>query len=257
MRNSCSYLLMINYVVFRTRKRAIILIVCLAGICLVIVMPLLFSTWILRMNYPSSQRFPVRGIDISHHQQTIDWQKLQQENIHFVFIKATEGGDFKDQLFRENWRNAKKAGLIRGAYHFFTFCRPGKEQAQNFIETVPVEPGTLAPVIDLEFGGNCQARPARESLLQELTEYIAAIEQVYGQTPILYVTYEAYNAYLSGELEHLALWIRDIFRHPKLPDNRPWLFWQYSNHGRLPGVPTYVDLNVFHGSTEEFKRFIR
>ncbi|GAK60789.1 glycoside hydrolase family 25 [Candidatus Vecturithrix granuli] len=248
---------MINYVVFRTRKRAIILIACLAGICLGVVTPVLFSTGILRMNYPDSQRFPVRGIDISHHQQTIDWQKLRQEQIQFVLIKATEGGDFKDRLFLENWRKAKEAGFIRGAYHFFTFCRPGKEQAQNFIDTVPVEPGTLSPVIDLEFGGNCQTRPSRASLLQELIEYIAAIEQVYGQTPVLYVTYEAYNVYLTGELEQLALWIRDIFWHPRLPDNRAWRFWQYSNRGRLQGIPTYVDLNVFHGSTEEFKRFIR
>ena len=101
-------------------------------------------------------------------------------------------------MFLENWRKAKQAGLIRGAYHFFTFCRPGKEQAQNFIATVPVESGTLPPVIDLEFGGNCQARPPREDLVSELTEYIAEIERVYQQTPILYVTYEAYDAYLSG-----------------------------------------------------------
>ncbi|MDY0092550.1 MAG: GH25 family lysozyme [Candidatus Vecturithrix sp.] len=173
------------------------------------------------------------------------------------FLEETEGEDFKDPLFLENWRNAKEVGLIRGAYHFFTFCRPGQEQVQNFLETVPIEPGTLAPVIDLEFGGNCQARPSRANLLQELTEYITAIEQVYGQTPILYVTYEAYNAYLTGELEHLALWIRDIFWYPRLPDNRTWLFWQYSNRGKLQGISTYVDLNVFQGSAEEFKQFLR
>jgi len=248
---------MINCAGFRTRKRAIILIVYLAGICLGVVAPILFSTGILRMNYPSSQRFPVRGIDISHHQKTIDWQKLRQENVQFVFIKATEGGDFKDRLFPENWRRAKEAGLVRGAYHFFTFCRPGQDQAQNFIETVPVEPGTLPPVIDFEFGGNCQARPSRANLIQELTEYIAMIEEVYGQTPILYVTYEAYNAYLSGELEHLALWIRDLFWHACLSENRTWLFWQYGNRGKLQGIPTYVDLNVFQGSAEEFKRLLK
>ena len=243
--------------VFCTRKRVIFVIFCLAGICLGGIIPTLFYTGILRMNYPDSNRFPIRGIDISHHQEIIDWEKLRQEHVHFVFIKATEGGNFKDRLFLENWRKAKQAGLIRGAYHFFTFCRSGKEQARNFIAAVPVESGTLPPVIDLEFGGNCQARPSRENLVHELTAYIAEIEQTYQQTPILYVTYEAYGVYLSGEFEHLALWIRDIFRYPRLPDNRPWLFWQYSNRGRLQGIPTYVDLNVFHGNAEEFTRLLK
>ncbi len=237
------------------RMRRVLLISCV-GILVCLAAMSLFYTGRLRFNYPDREQYPVHGIDVSHHQQIIRWDQLPRDSFEFVFIKATEGGDFKDSRFRQNWEAAKHAGFVRGAYHFFTFCRPGAEQAANFIETVPVEPHTLPPVIDLEFGGNCKARPSRESTIHELRGFISGIEQTYQRPPILYVTYEAYERYIQGEFEGLDIWIRDIFWTPKL-DRRPWRFWQYANRGRVRGISTYVDLNVFSGSREDFLRFIQ
>ena len=74
---------------------------------------------------PSLADYPIQGIDISHHQGDIDWARLKdQPNIRFAIMKATEGGDHRDRKFAENWQAAKQAGIVRGAYHFFTFCRP-------------------------------------------------------------------------------------------------------------------------------------
>ncbi len=243
---------MIKSVLARNRKAISMTIIFLSAIMLGILLFVSFYTGLLRMNYPDKKEFPIRGIDISHHQAAIDWESLSQEDIQFVFMKATEGGDFKDTLFHDNWRRADDAGLIRGAYHFFTFCRSGKEQAQNFIETVPVERGALPPAIDLEFPGNCRERPEKDVVLQELKAFISEIENRYGQTPVLYVTYATYEAYLRGELGHMALWIRDIYSRPSLPDNRDWRFWQYTHRGRLKGINTFVDLNVFRGTQEDF-----
>lgn len=75
---------------------------------------------IVRLNYPSRDDFPIQGIDISHHQKEIDWDRLKVSEIQFIFIKATEGGDFKDKRFQLNWRDARDRGFAVGAYHFFT-----------------------------------------------------------------------------------------------------------------------------------------
>jgi hypothetical protein len=77
----------------------------------------------------------VIGVDVSNHQGEIDWSALAGSNVAFAYIKATEGGDFRDRRFQLNWDGAKRAGLARGAYHFFTQCRSGAEQARNFIAT--------------------------------------------------------------------------------------------------------------------------
>src|SRR5262245_16273620 len=106
----------------------------------------------LWFNMPSFRRYPVQGLDVSAHQGNIDWKQVASGPWSFVYIKASEGGDFKDPSFGANWAASGKTGLLRGAYHFFTFCRPGKDQAANFIASVPREAGSLPPVADLEFG---------------------------------------------------------------------------------------------------------
>ena len=65
-------------------------------------------------------------------------------------MKATEGLSFVDDQFARNWRKSRQAGIIRGAYHYFIGYKSGKEQAQNFINTVTLSPGDLPPVLDVE-----------------------------------------------------------------------------------------------------------
>lgn len=80
-----------------------------------------FGIWI--PNYRSRSAYPVRGIDISHHQGDIRWDQIPLSEVHFAYIKATEGGDFRDNDFGHNWSEAKKAGIAPGAYHFIRWER--------------------------------------------------------------------------------------------------------------------------------------
>jgi len=100
-------------------------------------------------------RYDVIGVDVSHHQGQIDWRALAGDGIAFAYIKATEGGNFRDTNFASNWAGAAGAGLVRGAYHFFTPCRTGIDQARNFIATVPRDPSALPPAVDAESMGPC------------------------------------------------------------------------------------------------------
>ena len=212
---------------------------------------------LLRFNYPAHEEYPVRGIDVSHHQGDIDWEALKGEDLRFVFMKATEGGDFKDRKFAFNWKEAKKAGLEIGAYHFFTFCKSGREQAKNFTETVPFDSSAMPPVIDLEFGGNCRLAKPDNEIIMEIDTLQTVLFETYKKRPVLYVTKEFYERFMIGRFLENPIWFRDIFNEPVLPDNRNWHFWQYSNRGRLSGVEGYVDLNVFWGTGEDFFGFIK
>src|SRR5262245_23448045 len=114
----------------------------------------------------------IRGIDVSHHQGVVDWRKVARSDVAFAILKATEGGDYVDDTFARNLAGAAASGLVVGAYHFFTFCRPGAEQAANFLRAVPRDRPMLPPVVDIEFGGNCTARPAVADLRRELTAFL-------------------------------------------------------------------------------------
>ena len=194
---------------------------------------------------PDRARYPLWGVDVSHHQGAIEWETVAREpNLVFAYLKATEGGDWRDPRFAENWKRARGAGLKVGAYHFFTFCRAPLAQAANFLEVVPRDADALPPVVDIEFVGNCRARPSPEVLRRDLRLFVDAVAKALGRTPIVYLTPEARDAFFgSGEIGH-AYWIRSLLREP----DAGWTFWQFSNRARVRGIRTAADLNVFHAS---------
>src|SRR5258708_3344786 len=60
-----------------------------------------------------------KGVDVSHYDGTIDWVAAHGAGIDYAFMKATESTGFVDPTFAANFKNAKAAGVIPGAYHFF------------------------------------------------------------------------------------------------------------------------------------------
>jgi len=194
--------------------------------------------------YEPGWRYEVRGVDVSRHQGDIDWNALATDRTAFAYIKSSEGGDLVDIRFSDNWLAAEQAGVLRGAYHFFTLCRTGVEQASNMISTVPDEQGMLPPAVDLEFGGNCSARPSVAEFRVELDAFLAAIETEYRMRPVIYTNYPFYDAYLAQDPPEVTWWIRSIAWQPR--DSLDWTFWQYFP-GRRDGVDGRVDRNAFDG----------
>ena len=185
----------------------------------------------------------VQGIDVSHHQGEVDWPVVAADGVHFAWIKATEGGDWVDPRFAENWEAAGRAGVPRGAYHFFTFCKPGAVQADNFLRTVPSAEAELPPVVDLEYGGNCARRPDTATLGVELEQFMDTVQAATGQRPMVYVTGELIRdhiALLVGE----RLWVRAIHHPLGMEAPLPAAVWQYSNIGRVDGIEGRVDRNA-------------
>lgn len=185
----------------------------------------------------------MQGIDVSHHQGRIDWARLPAQGVDFAYIKATEGGDYRDDRFARNWRGAGDAGIARGAYHFFTLCRPGADQAANFIAAVPRDPAMLSPVVDLEAGGNCADRPSKAAFIAEVVTFIRLVEAHFGKSVTLYLTQEFDAAYDISSRIPRRLWLRSLLLQPGW-GARPWSVWQASSFRRLDGIAGRVDWNV-------------
>lgn len=186
----------------------------------------------------------LNGIDISHHNGAVDWPALTAAPIDFIYLKATEGRDWKDPRFQDNWNNALKSGFQTGAYHYYLLCKSGRAQADNFIQSVEVRADTLPPAIDLEYAGNCTPDQPAEKVIAEIENFITAIETEYGQPPVIYTTELFYAEWISGRFQDHDIWIRKLGdRAPKLPDGRKWAIWQYSGRGSIAGISGPVDLN--------------
>ena len=199
--------------------------------------------------------YTVHGIDISHHQGIIDWEKLQSAQkadipIRFVFIKATEGGDHKDSHFDNNFAAAREHGFIRGAYHFYNPATDPITQADFFISHATLEKGDLPPVIDIE---KAPSRQQQRSFYAQLIQFLYRLEAHYGVRPILYASYKYKEHYLDyPELDRYPLWIAH-YHVPQPGYQGEWSFWQHTDRGVLPGIEEKTDLNVFHGTMKELQ----
>lgn len=108
-------------------------------------------------------------------------------------------------------------------------------------------------MIDLEFSGyNKERRAAPDEFQRELSAFWDAIFSHYHKTPVVYTTADFQKQYLA-EMPIERLWIREVLSTPR----QPWTFWQFSPRGRVQGVTTFVDLNVFHGTPEDFAKLIQ
>lgn len=212
----------------------------------------LYAAGFVPLRIPDATRFPVRGIDVSHHQGSVDWTLVRDGKIQFAFIKATEGGDHLDPRFTENWEAAKRVGIPRGAYHFFTFCTPGAAQAEHFLHVVPPGEGELPPVVDVEFTGNCTSWESLDEIRAELRLLLNVLRESHGREPILYLNRPSHRRIVSGHFPDSPLWVRDLMFRPRTGRYGDWRFWQYDDDGRVEGIRGPVDLNVFSGSAESF-----
>lgn len=202
--------------------------------------------------------FDIHGIDVSKWQRRIDWNrvknmKVDEVNVHFAFIKATEGTWMKDNEFEFNWENAKKAGITRGAYHFFYPDVSPKMQALNFMKTVSLKSGDLPPVVDVE-----EARGMTRGQIQRYTkEFLRILESRYKVKPILYTNLDFYKTNFLDEpdFEGYRLWIAH-YRVTDLdvPGEKEWHFWQHSDEGNITGIAEKVDFNVFYGDSNQFRK---
>jgi len=194
----------------------------------------------------------VKGIDVSHLQNVVDWARVAAAGVQFCYVKATEGEGLKDVRFPENWDGAQAAGLIRGAYHFF---RPGKDaeaQAESFLHVVPsLSAGDLPPVLDVEVAG-----PSSASILDGIQTWVEAVENVLGRQPIIYTYPSFWTQSLGGSTRFSGylLWVAHYtFKAaPTLPRGfNDYVLWQFSEQGHIDGITGNVDLNRFHGSHDD------
>jgi lysozyme len=177
------------------------------------------------------------GIDVSNHQGVIDWDAVAGDGISFAYAKATEGRDWVDKRFAANWAGAADAGIDRGAYHFFSLCTDGAEQAEHFLRVAKPDPQALAPALDLEgLDGDCA--PSQATVAGEVAEFVALVEDAWDREMVLYVLADWEDAY-PVQLDRQR-WHRGFVFRPDFG----WHIWQLHGFADVDGVDTRVDINV-------------
>jgi lysozyme len=225
----------------------------------------------------------VFGIDISSYTIANDWKAVSNQNVRFVFVRASENG-FGDAGFTQNWQSSKSVGMLRGAYHFFhSETNNSAAQAAKFIQTVGSDKGELPPILDLEsvyVNGNPISLPVGTAMLALIKDWLDRVELAFGRKPMIYTSTEFIRSHSINApwLVNYPLWIAQYpympgtskeyhdpqnvpTPGPTMPEQptgfQPWSFWQYSSKGLLSGFPPNqpVDFDYFNGSLADLNKF--
>ncbi len=197
----------------------------------------------------------ISGIDLSDKNGAVDWSQFGNNDVNFVYIKASEAIDSIDSMYETNIQKAGESGILAGAYHWLHPDLHVGRQAELFLNTVGNFKGMLPPVVCLEtYHTNLTAMD------KSVRTFIELLRDGLGVNPVIYTSETYWNTYLSNSdwgCEY-PLWLdKPGNSWPKqIWPWAGWTLWQYSYQARLPGIATNLGLNWFNGSITELKKMV-
>lgn len=200
-------------------------------------------------------RYPVLGIDVSSHNGHVGFQKVASDSITFVYVKCSEGEDFRDSLFDINVQRAQQAGLKVGAYHYFRKGVSGVRQASNMLDAVVKHNLDLPLAVDVEdYGNNNSIDDA--TTIRQLRDMLMALSDVGHVNVVIYTNGKGYDNYIKyTSLPKHFLWYC-AFKQPDEVKGKHHTLQQYSHYGKVRGVRGDVDLDVFVGSKTQWDEWL-
>lgn len=185
-----------------------------------------------------------KGIDVSHWQGNIDWNKVKGSGVGFAILKAggSDDGFYTDSKFEQNYAGAKAAGIPVGAYYFVGPKCISKEDgiadAKRFLEIIKGKFFEYPVFIDLESTVPENKAGATEACIgfcetMEAARYYCGIyaSDVYGFADRLDVS----------RLSKFDKWVARYGGKPSYV--KEYGMWQHTDKGSVAGISGNVDMN--------------
>jgi GH25 family lysozyme M1 (1,4-beta-N-acetylmuramidase) len=199
-----------------------------------------------------------RGVDVSEFQGTIDWSAAKNDGIRFGIARVSDGTSHPDPMFAKNWSRMRAAGVVRGAYQFFRPTGDPIAQAKLLLSKIESAGGLddddLPPTIDVEVSDGVSAG----TVANRVNKWVDYVEEATGRAPMIYTAPGFWNGIgAPGGFSKNPLWVANWgVSCPDVPGPwGGWKFWQKTDHGRVAGIPGFVDVDVFNGSLSDLEAF--
>jgi GH25 family lysozyme M1 (1,4-beta-N-acetylmuramidase) len=214
---------------------------------------------------PEPNKDEWKGIDVSHHQDTIDWAKLSKDpDVDFVMIRAGYGKDVPEQIdkqFENNLKGATKYGIPYGIYWYsYAMSADGAiKEANACIATMKkynAKP-TYPVMYDVENG---QSADGADTYNQKLLpkETVTLMVKNFCNTLLnngYYSGIYSYRDFLLAKIDESALKDYPVWVAQWGDDTTytyEYAMWQYSNTGEADGISGRICLNKAYVNFPEY-----
>jgi lysozyme len=202
----------------------------------------------------------VNGLDVSDYQGRPSWPAVKASGYSFAFAKATQSTGNVQDTIATDLAGIRAAGMIAGAYHFFSFDTDPVQQAQHFLSIYEPRSGDLPPMLDLEYPDPNVAKLScgPDDAVARIAAFLRTVEGKTKHRCLLYMGYYFWQDALGrtdGFSGH-PLWLAQYSAGttPLVPGAwKSATIWQYSESGAIGGISCGVDLDRFLGSLDELR----
>lgn len=195
--------------------------------------------------FPPSSSTLYDGIDVSEWQGSIDFSLVKDAGIDVVYIRSSEGNNYIDPYFRDNYEGAKDNGLKVGIYHYLTARTTSEAQAQAefFVSVIKGTSPDCKLAMDFESFGDLSI-----SEINEISEvFLSEVERLSGKDVVIYSNaFNATNTFSPELASQYPIWVADYFvSEPANGNWDTWIGFQYTDRGRISGISRNVDRDLF------------
>ncbi len=213
--------------------------------CLLILLVALSIT-IPTFAFPPSNDELYNGIDVSQWQGKIDFKQVSKAGIDIVYIRASEGSNYIDPYFKENYEEAKKNGLKVGFYHYLTARTTSEavEEAEFFVSNIKGTNPDCKIAMDFEVFGDLSI----DEINKISEKFLDTVQRLSGKECVIYSdAFNASNTFNESLAKKYAIWVADYFVEEPANNGKwsSWVGFQYTDIGRVDGINGSVDRDYF------------
>lgn len=205
----------------------------------------------------------LNGIDIASYQSTLVPSKMTTTD--FIIIKATQGKSYTNPYFKSHYEAAKAAGKLLGIYHYIDGSGADAE-AIYFVNAVKSVNGIGNAILAVDEESNQNAKFGNATYVKQLMDKIYSLT---GIKPFLYISHSIAGNYNNIQSAGYPLWGAQYanmnttnYQSSPWEDGKDWGKWgnkplirQYSSMGRITGYSGNLDLDIFYGTKDDWKKW--
>lgn len=191
----------------------------------------------------------IKGIDVSAHQGSIDWQKVAAYGMGFAILRITEKGNKTDSTFEANYSGCKKYNIPVGVYKYSyaKTAAEAKTEAQYVVAALSGKKIDYPVFYDLEW--STQRQLGSTAIEKIALAFLTHVKQA-GYKVGIYCNTDWYQNVLTDTLRSYDCWVA---RYPANDNGEMQerlkpsfgIGWQYSSKATIPGINTTVDRSIF------------
>jgi GH25 family lysozyme M1 (1,4-beta-N-acetylmuramidase) len=203
--------------------------------------------------YEDDQWYSIQGIDVSAHQEVIDWDAVKASGVEFAMIRCGYRGYqygyvHKDEYFDRNMQEAKRVGIKVGVYFYSQAISPeeAREEADFTLKQIENYELDLPVVFDMEESDTGPNGRILSLSKEEKTEcavtFLHRVQNA-GYTPMIYNSTMLFEElFVTEYIQEFEIWVAEYGPYPRYPYE--FSIWQYTSSGTVPGIEGGTDMDL-------------